>query len=152
MTGATGDAATAALIAAAHVARHNAYAPYSGFSVGAAVLTGDGQIHSGCNLENASYGLSLCAEAGALAATAVAGQIAQIRAIAIVGGPAGSPALSTITPCGRCRQMLAEAQAVAEQPIAIYCAGEEGDAITCYSVDELLPHGFGAAILNRKED
>jgi cytidine deaminase len=93
----------AALVKAARNAAHNAYAPYSRYRVGAAVLTADGQTFTGCNVENASYGLTVCAERVALF-TAVAAGKRQVQAIAIAGGSAGQPAW----PCGACRQTLAE--------------------------------------------
>jgi cytidine deaminase len=100
-------------VAAAAVAEH-AYAPYSGLRVGAAGLAADGQIVTGCNVENASYGLTLCAECGLVSALAASGAGAQhaagvhrpgaLRAVAVVAGD-GEPLL----PCGRCRQLLLEA-------------------------------------------
>ena len=95
-----------ALRAAATAAAERAYAPYSGLRVGAAGLTADGQVVTGCNVENASYGLTLCAECGlvsALRATGAQGPGA-LRAVAVVAGD-GKPLL----PCGRCRQLLLEA-------------------------------------------
>lgn len=88
------------LIQAAIYARENAYAPYSKFQVGAAVLTSDGQVFGGCNVENASYGLTICAERIA-AGTAVAAGSREITAVAIAT-PGGH------SPCGACRQFLAE--------------------------------------------
>jgi cytidine deaminase len=95
-----------ALRAAATTAAARAYAPYSQLRVGAAGLTADGQLITGCNVENASYGLTLCAECGlvsALHATST-GQAPQLVAVAVVAGD-GAPLL----PCGRCRQLLLEA-------------------------------------------
>jgi cytidine deaminase len=92
----------APLIAAARAARERAYAPYSHFQVGAAVLTGDGQIYTGCNIETASYGLTICAERVALF-TAVAAGAHDFRAIAVVAGEDAPWA-----PCGGCRQVMQE--------------------------------------------
>lgn len=140
-----------ALIAAARAVLANAHAPYSRFAVGAAVRLTDGTIITGCNFENASYGLSLCAETVALAATNAAGRLADVAAIAVVGGamaPDGSVSGDAIvSPCGRCRQILNEAEQMAGRPLAIYCAPPEGDAVVQHSVATLLPHAFGPADL-----
>ena len=92
-----------ALRAAAREAAQRAYAPYSNFRVGAAGLTDDGRVVVGCNVENASYGLTLCAECG-LVSTFHAGGGGRLVAVA-VSDPDGSP----VSPCGRCRQLLYEA-------------------------------------------
>ena len=91
------------LRAAARTAAGHAYAPYSGLRVGAAGLAADGQVVTGCNVENASYGLTLCAECGLVSALHASGAGA-LRAVAVVAGD-GEPLL----PCGRCRQLLLEA-------------------------------------------
>jgi cytidine deaminase len=90
------------LLSAARDSATNSYSPYSKFPVGAALLTKDGQIFSGCNVENASYGLTLCAERTAVAAAVAAGR-RQFKALAIVGGRG-----KAIPPCGACLQVLAE--------------------------------------------
>lgn len=136
------------LVEAARAARKNGYAPYSRFSVGAAVRLNDGEIIVGANFENASLGLSLCAETVALAAANARGRFADIDAIAVVGGPISRSDSAenenhVITPCGRCRQILNEAQQVADRPIAIYCASTHGAAIVEHSVTALLPFAFG---------
>jgi cytidine deaminase len=93
-----------ALRAAAVAAAARAYAPYSGLRVGAAGLASDGRIVTGCNVENASYGLTLCAECGLVGALHAAGAEGPLLAVAVVAGD-GEPLL----PCGRCRQLLLEA-------------------------------------------
>jgi cytidine deaminase len=90
------------LLAAARAVREHAYAPYSAFAVGAALLCEDGSVVTGCNVENASYGLSQCAERVAVANAVVAGK-RRFSVLAVVGPPEGVTA-----PCGACRQVLAE--------------------------------------------
>ena len=130
------------LVAAARAARENAYAPYSRFAVGAAVRLTGGEVIMGANFENASFGLSLCAETVAIAAASAQGRLADMEAIAVVGG-----GISPVTPCGRCRQILNEAEQVAGRPIAIYCAAAQGEPVTRHSVAELLPYSFGPSDL-----
>lgn len=154
----TASPETAALIAAARAAMRHAHAPYSRFAVGAAVRLTDGTVITGCNFENASYGLSLCAETVALAATNAAGRFADVEAIAVVGGAMAADGSvggdAIVSPCGRCRQILNEAQQMAGRHLAVYCAPPEGDAVVEHSVAALLPHAFGPAdlgvIANRK--
>ncbi|QHQ34009.1 cytidine deaminase [Algicella marina] len=120
------------LFDAALAARENAYAPYSKFKVGAAVRTADGNIYSGCNVENAAYPEGTCAEAGALAAMAVAGgrKVVEVLVIADTEDP--------IPPCGGCRQKLAE---FAAGDVKVTLAGLQGPkAVT--TVAALLPGAF----------
>lgn len=126
------DARWDALRDAAERARANAHAPYSRFTVGAALLAADGSVHIGCNVENASYGATLCAERAAAAAAVAAGARPMI-ALAIVSG---SP--KPIPPCGICRQCLAEL--APSLPIRSYA----GDETAEYSLAELLPDPFDA--------
>lgn len=139
------------LIEAARAAMANAHAPYSRFAVGAAVRLTDGRIVTGCNFENASYGLSLCAETVALAAVNAQGRFADVEAIAVVGGAMGADGSiagdAIVTPCGRCRQIMNEAEQMAGRTLAIYCAAPEGDAVAEHRVAELLPFAFGPADL-----
>jgi cytidine deaminase len=121
------------LIERAHAAAQNAYAPYSKFHVGAAILLTDGRVVTGANVENASYGLSLCAETVALAKVANEGLLADVIEIAVVGSS------ETIFPCGRCRQLLNEAAQLGGRDITIYC----GSADNRYLLSTLLPHAFG---------
>lgn len=121
------------LFEAAMAARSNAYAPYSRFSVGAAILTQSGSIFSGANVENAAYPVGLCAEASAIAAMVAAGerQIAEILILAESGEP--------IMPCGACRQRLFE---FATPETKVHSAGPKGVALSL-GLAELLPHAFG---------
>jgi len=135
------------VMAAARTAAGQAYAPYSRFAVGAAVLLSDGGIVTGANVENASYGLSLCAETVAVASASVAGRLADIVAVAVAGGQidrngrisGGDP----VTPCGRCRQVLHEAASLGKRDLAVWCGSADGDAVITHSLSTLLPHAFG---------
>ncbi len=140
------DMDPAPLIAAARKVAAHAHAPYSGFGVGAAILLADGAILSGCNLENASYGLTLCAEAVTLGSVAARGGLRQVRAIAIVGGMLADGGISgtdPVRPCGRCRQMIAEAAHWSAVDIPVFCAGAEGEGYETHRISSLLPHSFG---------
>ena len=132
--------------AAALVATH-AYAPYSKFAVGAAVRTKRG-VYTGSNLENAAYGVSICAEVSALAAANSAGDF-DIRAIAVVGHPEGNPnaGKKIVTPCGRCRQLIYEASQVSGVDIPVFCCNGDLSAQHTYLISELLPEGFGPSNL-----
>jgi cytidine deaminase len=121
------------LVDAATRARANAHAPYSGFSVGAAVRDELGRIHIGCNVENASYPEGICAETAAVAAMVAAGG-RRIDAVAIVAEGA-----APCTPCGGCRQRLRE---FAAPQTPVHCAGPEG-LRRSYTLGELLPDSFG---------
>lgn len=127
------DAALGQLFAAAKAAQANAYAPYSRFKVGAALRTPSGAIFSGCNVENASYPQGSCAEAGAIAAMALAGE-RRIAEILVIGD---GDALCT--PCGGCRQRIRE---FADPSTLIHIAGPEG-ARAKFTLGELLPESFG---------
>jgi cytidine deaminase len=135
------------LIKAAIAASDFAYAPYSDFHVGAALLLDDGSIVTGSNFENASYGMTLCAETVAIAKANSDGQLKQIIAIAVAGGPAGKVGLAAdaITPCGRCRQIIKEVADLTHIDIPVYCA--RADGFDTYTLSQLLPNGFGPANL-----
>ena len=126
-----------ALLAAARAAQLVAYAPYSSFAVGAAVLDEAGRIHAGCNVENAAYPEGTCAEAGALSAMVLAGG-RRAMAVAVVGDGAG-----LVTPCGGCRQKLREFAAPA-LPVLI---GDRERLRAEFRLDDLLPESFGPANL-----
>ncbi|MGO4171320.1 cytidine deaminase [Bosea sp. TAF32] len=127
------------LFAAAAAIQPRAYAPYSRFKVGSALLGDDGAVYAGCNVENAAYPVGTCAEAGAIAAM-VAGGGQAIRAILVFGDGA-----ELVTPCGACRQRIREF-AMPETPVAI--AGPEGIRAR-FTLAELLPASFGPANLPR---
>jgi cytidine deaminase len=121
----------------AEQAQKKAYAPYSGFAVGAALLATDGTIYAGCNVENASYGLTICAERNAIA-HAVACGAQQFTAVAVVTE-------NGVTPCGACRQVLAEFG----PRMTVIVADARGNQ-QIYSLAELLPDAFGPANLADK--
>jgi cytidine deaminase len=132
------DDSVEALFEAAAAARTSAYAPYSGFAVGAALLAPSGRIYSGCNVENAAYPVGTCAEAGALSALVAAGE-RRILAAAIVGsGDRPCP------PCGACRQRLAEF-AAPETPV--YYSNQGLSDRRTGRVGDLLPSTFSAESL-----
>ena len=113
--------------------RLNAYAPYSKFKVGAAVLTAGGKIFGGCNVENASYPCGTCAEAGAIAAM-IAGGETEIAEILIIADT------ESILPCGNCLQKIAE---LGTEKTVIHSADIKGN-IKSYTLKQLLPHNFKA--------
>ena len=119
------------LIRMALAAREKAYAPYSDFMVGAALRAADGRIFTGCNVENAAYGATICAERTAMAKAVSEGH-RSFRRIAIY-----ADSESWCTPCGACRQFLAEFSPDME----VLCA-KAGDRYVSYKLSELLPHGF----------
>jgi cytidine deaminase len=127
-----------ALITAARAAAEQAYAPYSRYPVGAALLFDDGAIVTGCNIENASYGLSLCAETVAVAKALGEGRRGSLAAVAVVGL---EPDSVLITPCGRCRQVLNEVAALGETDPLVLCVGK--DEVRRVRLSALLPHAFG---------
>ena len=121
-----------AVMDAARGASRNAYAPYSNFRVGAAILTEGGEIHAGCNVENASYGLAICAERNAAATMAFANPgDREIRLVAVF-----SPDAAPCFPCGACRQVLREFGC---KEVVV----EEASGLRRYPFEEILPHSFG---------
>ncbi len=127
-----------ALFSAARSVRRQAYAPYSHFSVGAAVLDENARLHSGCNVENAAYPVGTCAEAGAIAAM-IAGGGRHIRALAVAGD-------SLVTPCGACRQRIRE---FGDATTLVYGVDDRTHLKT-FTLDELLPDSFGPDNLTRE--
>jgi cytidine deaminase len=120
----------------AREASKSAYAPYSNFHVGAAILTEDGAIHAGCNVENASYGLAICAERNAAAAMALATPGDREIELVAVFSPDASPCF----PCGACRQVLCEFGC---KEVVI----EEAFGLRRYLFEQILPHSFGPKTL-----
>lgn len=130
-----------ALFAAAEKVRATAYAPYSKFHVGAAILADDGQIYSGCNVENAAYPVGNCAEPSAIAAM-LAGGAKRIKRVYVTG-----PGEVPVTPCGGCRQRLRE---FADLDVTVVSHGIDGEPLYT-TLEELLPHSFGPEFLDQPE-
>ncbi len=128
------------LIAAARAAARTSYSPYSGFAVGAALGFADGGIVTGTNIENASYGLALCAETVAVARAMAEGRRGGLLAVAVTG-----PGEAPLTPCGRCRQVLNELAQLGETDPQILCVGP--DEVVRLPLSALLPHAFGPAAM-----
>ncbi|MDL2302250.1 cytidine deaminase [Lachnospiraceae bacterium OttesenSCG-928-D06] len=132
------------LILQGEKARTYAYAPYSGYLVGAALLAADGQIYTGCNIENASYGATNCAERTAFF-NGVSKGASKFLAIAILGGKENG-SLDYAFPCGVCRQVMQE---FCDQDFVVIIAKNKEDYKIC-SLAELLPYGFsGDVVLNK---
>ena len=127
------------LMQAAFVARDNAYAPYSQFHVGAAILLDNGEIIKGSNQENAAYPSGLCAERTAIYYAGANFPDAKIIMMAISARAKNKETLTPIPPCGSCRQAIAEYEVKQKQPIAIYFMGERGSVIKSDSLQNLLP-------------
>ncbi|MFC4767963.1 cytidine deaminase [Effusibacillus consociatus] len=130
------------LLEQAKQARKNAYVPYSNFPVGAAILTGDGTIVTGCNIENASYGLTNCAERTAIFKLISEGK-SDIRMIAVVADTAGP-----VSPCGMCRQVMAEFCSPGTKVILSNLNGQSKET----TVGELLPFSFSKGDLHGENE
>ena len=129
------------LIAAARGAAENSYSPYSNFAVGSALRFADGSVVTGTNIENASYGLALCAETVAVSKAMADGVRGGLEAVAVTG-PGDAP----ITPCGRCRQVLNELAQLGGTDPLILCVGPK--EVRRVKLSELLPDAFGPASLD----
>ncbi len=143
------DEATRLIALAREAARH-AHAPYSRFGVGAALLLSDDTVVTGANFENASYGLSLCAETVAIASASAQGRLGDVVAIGVIGGVIRDGLVvgtEVVRPCGRCRQVINEAAQIGGRDVRVHCAGAEGDAVVSYLLSALLPDAFGPADL-----
>ena len=127
------------LIEAARAARANAYCPYSGFAVGAALLADSGRVYAGANCESASYGAVICAERAALTAAVTAGE-RRFAALAVAAGDSPTP------PCGICRQLLAEFG-----DMTVFCASAAGEDVREYALSALLPEAFTGASLPKND-
>lgn len=128
-----------ALFKAAETIRARAYAPYSKFTVGAAILADDGKIYAGCNIENAAYPVGNCAEASAIAAM-IAGGGKRITRIYVTG-----PGKEPVTPCGACRQRIRE---FSDLTVTVISHGVDGEPMVS-TLEQLLPHSFGPEFLGK---
>lgn len=133
------------LVRAAITARENAYAPYSHFAVGAALLCADGTVYGGCNIENAAYSPGNCAERTAIFRAVFDGH-RDFAAIAVVGGPQGQPISELCAPCGVCRQVMREFCEPATFRILMGTSDTEYIEST---LEELLPYSFGPENLGK---
>jgi cytidine deaminase len=132
---------TASLIADAKAVRENAHAPYSKYKVGAALLTKSGRVFVGCNVENASYGATICAERNAIAQMVAAGERHPVACVVVTqGDEPGSP-------CGMCRQVLAEFAVTLPITLVAVKANGGPDALRTTTLEELLPDAFSGALL-----
>ena len=129
------------LMGFAIAARHTAYAPYSGYQVGAALITESGRLYTGCNVENSSYGATCCAERTAVFKAVSDGEL-RIDKIAIAGGKGDK--LNMAFPCGICRQVLREFSAPSKLKILV---GKSAEEYKEYTLNELLPESFGPEAL-----
>ena len=142
------------LVERARAAALGAYAPYSGFSVGCAIESVDGEIAVGANMENACYRLGVCGEIAALTAAQQAFGLDRIARIAVTGGHVADGALAgsaVVTSCGGCRQSILEAAQLSGRDIEVVSANGEGSETRTDRISELIPHGFGPANLKDAE-
>ena len=124
-----------------------AYAPYSNFLVGAAALMEDGSIHRGCNQENASYPLCICGERVALYNSHVNAVGKKVVALAIIAKNPAKKLMQPVSPCGACRQVIAEFEQKQNAPIEIFLKGETDEVYQFDSTEMLLPYQFSSKVL-----
>ena len=135
------------LIDLARKAATRAYAPYSNFRVGCAVMSIDGEVVTGANMENACYRLGICAEQSALSAAQHSFGLDKVARIAVACGSGDV----ICTPCGGCRQAILEASHLSGRDIEVLCAGSAGLTVKRHSIGDLIPSGFGPANLGRPD-
>lgn len=131
----------AELLRQARAAQRRAYAPYSGYRVGAALLSASGRIYVGCNVENATYGLTICAERTALVTMVCAGELEPVAIQVVTPGP------TVGMPCGMCRQALAEF--AADMPVRLGLPDADEPSVHT-TLEQLLPHAFRGKDLQRR--
>ena len=132
------------LLDLARAAAAKAYAPYSNFHVGCAILSVEGEVVTGANMENACYRLGICAEQSGLTAAQHAFGLDKVARIAVVGGTDAT----VCTPCGGCRQAILEAAQLSGRDVEILCGSGDGSGVERHSIGELIPFGFGPANLD----
>jgi len=136
-----------ALMSEAVAARKNAYAPYSHFQVGAAVLLENGKTVIGNNQENASYPSGLCAERVAVFQAGALYPGVPITSVAITATSKNHVVDTPAAPCGNCRQAILEYENRQKKPITLYLMGETGKVVQCHAVADILPLGFDSSFL-----
>jgi len=136
---------TSELISHALQARNQSYSPYSNFAVGAALLSKDGKLYTGCNIENAAYTPGNCAERTALF-KAVSEGVREFSSIAIVGGPKGTDTLDLCTPCGVCRQVMME---FCDPKTFQVILAKDPENYKIFTLEQILPMGFGPKDLEK---
>lgn len=141
------DATEKQLFDAAMKIREKAYAPYSEFLVGCAILLDNGEIYSGSNQENAAYPSGLCAERSTIFWIGSNFPDVKIKKLFVIGAPKAAKDSVPIPPCGACRQSILEYEAKQEEPIEIYFASLKGEIFKTKSVRHLLPFSFDASFL-----
>ncbi|HWH18381.1 MAG TPA: cytidine deaminase [Allosphingosinicella sp.] len=154
-SGGPGLGSAQALVDRAREAALGAYAPYSGFSVGCAIESVDGEVAVGANMENACYRLGVCGEIAALTAAQQAFGLGRIARIAVAGGHVGADGTlsgaSVVTSCGGCRQSILEAAQLSGRDLEVVSANGDGSELRIDPISTLIPHGFGPANLKDAE-
>lgn len=136
------DSLQKSLLDAAVAAAKRAYCPYSGYSVGAALRTTDGQVIIGANVENAAYGSTICAEQSAVVSANSQG-FRSFTHIAVIGRPVAGESEQVTAPCGACRQVLFEFSQLAGRDLDVIISNSNQSSIVLTTINELLPLGFG---------
>lgn len=132
----------AELMAYAHQAAQNAYAPYSKFQVGAAVRLANGEVVTGNNVENAAYPSGMCAERVAMFAAMAKWPGVPFEALAVTAFSATRTIDEPIAPCGACRQVMVEVEQLSKRPLRVMCQGEKGPVFIFYGIESLMPFIF----------
>ena len=136
------NANDAELLRLAHEATHSAYAPYSKFHVGAAARLANGEIVTGCNIENAAYPSGLCAERVTLFAAQAQYPDVPVEALAITARSESKTIDEPVAPCGACRQVMVEAEQRSGIPLRVLCQGETGPIMVFNGIESLMPFLF----------